>query len=65
MTNSGVFGVDGGPGAAASSWSLLQRPVEHFRLHCGQWGAGGFCIFVSSKVLLFCHKIRCLRFVNC
>lgn len=43
----GVFGLDGGPGSAASSWSLLQRPMEHSGLHSGQWGAGGFCIFVS------------------
>ncbi len=43
-----MFGLDGGPWPAASSWILLQRPVEHSGFHSGQWGAGGFCIFVSS-----------------
>lgn len=51
--NCGVFGLDGGPWSAASSWILLQGPVEHSGLHCGQWGAGGFCIFVSSATSAF------------
>lgn len=51
---SDVFMVsDGGPRPAASPWILLQRSVEHSGFHSGQWGAGGFCIFVSSKTLLF------------
>lgn len=53
-----VFNLDGGPRPVASSWRLLQRPVEHSGLHSGQWGAGGFCIFVSMTTPYFlCFKV--------
>lgn len=64
MNNNGVFVLDGGLGPAASSWILLQRPLEHSGLHSGQWGAGGFCIFVSQKTHTF-FNMRSLQFVSC
>ncbi|KAM7392085.1 hypothetical protein PAMP_022721 [Pampus punctatissimus] len=32
------------------------RPVEHSRLHSGQWGAGGFCVFHLTDLLAPVNK---------
>lgn len=63
-----VFGLDGGLGSAAPPWILLQRPVEHSGLHSGQWGAGGFCIFVSFVCFFSLNRVcswKCMFDAHC